>query len=75
MPYFPYARQERMAKGRESISARVVANMIEMAGARRVIYVDIHNRAIQGFFNIPVDPLSAVHLLADYFRAPEYANA
>ncbi|MBE2239153.1 MAG: ribose-phosphate diphosphokinase [Caldilineaceae bacterium] len=75
IPYFPYARQERMAKGREAISARVVANMIEMAGARRVVYVDIHNRAIQGFFNIPVDPLSAVHLLADYFRAPEYANA
>ncbi|MFO7632812.1 MAG: ribose-phosphate diphosphokinase [Caldilinea sp.] len=75
MPYFPYARQERMAKGREAISARVVANMIEMAGARRVIYVDIHNRAIQGFFNIPVDPLSAVNLLADYFRMPEYANA
>jgi ribose-phosphate pyrophosphokinase len=62
-------------KGREAISARVVANMIEMAGARRVIYVDIHNRAIQGFFNIPVDPLSAVDLLADYFRAPEYADA
>jgi ribose-phosphate pyrophosphokinase len=75
MPYFPYARQERMAKGREAISARVVANMIEAAGARRVVYVDIHNRAIQGFFNIPVDPLSAVHLLADYFRAPEYENA
>ncbi|HQY93697.1 MAG: ribose-phosphate diphosphokinase [Caldilinea sp.] len=75
IPYFPYARQERMAKGREAISARVVANMIEMGGARRVVYVDIHNRAIQGFFNIPVDPLSAVHLLADYFRAPEYANA
>lgn len=75
IPYFPYARQERMAKGREAISARVVANMIEMVGARRVIYVDIHNRAIQGFFNIPVDPLSAVHLLADYFRKPEFANA
>lgn len=75
IPYFPYARQERMAKGREAISARVVANMIEMAGARRVIYVDIHNRAIQGFFNIPVDPLSAVHLLADYFRKPEFTNA
>ncbi|MFZ4851274.1 MAG: ribose-phosphate diphosphokinase [Caldilinea sp.] len=75
IPYFPYARQERMAKGRESISARVVANMVEMGGARRVIYVDIHNRAIQGFFNVPVDPLSAVPLLADYFRTPEYADA
>jgi ribose-phosphate pyrophosphokinase len=75
IPYFPYARQERMAQGREAISARVVANMLEYAGARRVIFVDIHNRAIQGFFNIPVDPLSAVPLLADYFRKPEYENS
>jgi ribose-phosphate pyrophosphokinase len=75
MPYFPYARQERMAKGRESISARVVANMLETMGASRVIYVDIHSQAIQGFFNIPVDPLSALPLLADYFRKPEFENA
>ena len=74
IPYFPYARQERMAKGREAISARVVANMLEMQGARRVIYVDIHSSAIQGFFNIPVDPLSALPLLADYFRKPEFAD-
>jgi ribose-phosphate pyrophosphokinase len=64
-----------MAQGREAISARVVANMLESAGARRVIFVDIHNRAIQGFFNIPVDPLSAVPLLADYFRKPEFEDA
>lgn len=75
MPYFPYARQERMARGREAISARVVANLLENQGASRVIFVDIHNRAIQGFFNIPVDPLSAVNLLADYFRKPEFKNA
>ncbi len=75
IPYFPYARQERMARGREAISARVVANMLEESGADRVIFVDIHSRAIQGFFNIPVDPLSALPLLADYFRKPEYANA
>lgn len=75
IPYFPYARQERMARGREAISARVVANMLECQGARRVIFVDIHARAIQGFFNIPVDPLSALPLLADYFQKPEYANA
>jgi ribose-phosphate pyrophosphokinase len=75
IPYFPYARQERMAQGREAISARVVANMLESAGARRVIFVDIHNRAIQGFFNIPVDPLSALPLLADCFRKPEFENA
>lgn len=75
IPYFPYARQDRMARGREAISARVVANLIETMGAVRVIYVDIHNRATQGFFNIPVDPLTALPLLADYFRKPEFANA
>jgi ribose-phosphate pyrophosphokinase len=75
IPYFPYARQERMSKGREAISARVVANLLETMGASRVIYVDIHNRAIQGFFNIPVDPLSALPLLAKYFRKPEFENA
>jgi ribose-phosphate pyrophosphokinase len=75
IPYFPYARQDRMARGREAISARVVANLIESLGASRVIFVDIHNRAIQGFFNIPVDPLTALPLLAEYFRKPEYRNA
>lgn len=75
IPYFPYARQDRMAKGREAISARVVANLIETLGAARVIYVDIHNQATQGFFNIPVDPLSAIPLLAEYFRKPEFENA
>jgi len=75
IPYFPYARQERMARGREAISARVVANMLEMLGARRVLFVDIHSRAIQGFFNIPVDPISALPLLATYFRKPEFHNA
>jgi ribose-phosphate pyrophosphokinase len=75
MPYFPYARQDRMARGRESVSARVVAYMLERLATRRVIFLDIHNRAIQGFFNIPVDPLSAVPLLADRFRKPEFQNA
>ena len=75
IPIFPYARQDRMARGREAISARVVANLIECMGASRVKFVDIHNRAIQGFFNIPVDPLTALPLLADYFRKPEFANA
>jgi ribose-phosphate pyrophosphokinase len=75
IPYFPYARQDRMARGREAISARVVSNLLETMGADRVIFVDIHNRAIQGFFNIPVDPLSALPLLANYFRKPEFKNA
>jgi ribose-phosphate pyrophosphokinase len=75
VPYFPYARQDRMAHGREAISARVVANLLECEGASRVIFFDIHNPAIQGFFNIPVDPLSAIGLLANYFRKPEFKNA
>ena len=74
IPYFPYARQDRMAKGREAISARVVANLLESLGADRVIYVDIHNAAIQGFFNIPVDPLSAIPVLASYFKKEQFKN-
>jgi ribose-phosphate pyrophosphokinase len=75
VPYYPYARQERMARGREAISARVVANALEGGGADRVVFVDIHARAIQGFFNIPVDPLSAMPVLAEHFRAPRFDNA
>jgi ribose-phosphate pyrophosphokinase len=75
LPYFPYARQDRMVKGREAISARVVANLIENQGASRVIFMDIHNQAIQGFFNIPVDPLSAIPVLTEYFLKPEFENA
>jgi len=75
MPYYPYARQERMSRGRESISARVMADLLQSQGVDRVIYVDIHAPAIQGFFSVPVDPLSAVPILSAYFRKPEYANA
>ena len=75
IPYFPYARQERMAKGREAISARVVATMLETMGAKRVIYVDIHSEATQGFFTIPVDPLSAMTVFADYLRDLALDNA
>lgn len=69
VPYFPYARQERMARGREAISAKVVAKMMESLGAARIIYVDIHAPAIQGFFDIPVDPLSAVGVFGETLRA------
>ena len=74
-PYFPYARQERMSQGRESISARVMADLLQSQGVNRVIYVDIHAPAIQGFFHVPVDPLSAVPILSAYFRTPKFANA
>jgi ribose-phosphate pyrophosphokinase len=76
MSYFPYARQDRMARGREAISAKIVARTLEMVGASRVLYVDIHSLQIQGFFDIPVDPLSAVPVLAQYFQDDaRFANA
>jgi len=75
IPYFPYARQERMAHGRESISAKVVAQMLETLGATRVIFMDIHAPAIQGFFNIPVDPLTALPVLAEQFRDERFKEA
>lgn len=75
MPYYPYARQERMSRGRESISARVLADLLQSQGVNRVVFVDIHAAAIQGFFSVPVDPLSAVPILSAYFRKPEFANA
>jgi ribose-phosphate pyrophosphokinase len=75
MPYYPYARQERMSRGRESISARVMADLLQSQGVNRVIYFDIHAAAIQGFFSVPVDPLSAIPILSQYFQKPEFANA
>jgi ribose-phosphate pyrophosphokinase len=69
VPYFPYGRQERMAKGREAISAKVFASALEMLGTSRVMYFDVHAAAIQGFFNIPVDPLSAFPTFAEYFQS------
>lgn len=74
MPYFPYARQERMSQGREALSARVMADLLQSQGADRIIYVDIHAAATQGFFTVPVDSLSAIPLLSAYFRKPEFAN-
>jgi len=67
IPYYPYARQERMAHGREALSARMVATMLEASGVARVIYVDIHAEAIQGFFTVPVDWLQAYPIFARYF--------
>ena len=66
VPYFGYSRQDRKTIPREPISARVVANMIEKAGAHRVITFDLHADQIQGFFDIPVDNLETTLLFADY---------
>jgi ribose-phosphate pyrophosphokinase len=68
MPLFPYARQDRKAKPREPISARLVADMIQLAGADRVLTMDLHAGQIQGFFTIPVDHMTAQPLFARHFK-------
>lgn len=67
IPYYGYARQDRKTRGREPITAKLVANLITTAGADRVLSMDLHAGQIQGFFDIPVDHLTAVPLLAGYF--------
>ena len=67
MPYFAYGRSDKKDQPRVPITARLIANLIETAGADRVITVDLHAGQIQGFFNIPVDELTAVSMLARHF--------
>ena len=67
MPYFGYARQDRKAKARDPISAKLVADLLTTAGADRVLTMDLHAAQIQGFFNIPVDHLLGVPVLANYY--------
>ncbi|PLT30854.1 ribose-phosphate diphosphokinase [Peribacillus deserti] len=68
MPYYGYARQDRKARAREPITAKLVANLLETAGADRVITLDLHAPQIQGFFDILIDHLMGVPILAEYFR-------
>src|SRR5205085_11491724 len=68
MPLFPYARQDRKAKPREPISARFVADALQLAGADRVLTMDLHAGQIQGFFSIPVDHMTALPLFSRHFR-------
>jgi len=67
-PFYGYARQDRKAEGREPITARLVADMLTAAGADRVVTVDLHTGQIQGFFDFPVDHLTAVPVIAEYLR-------
>ena len=67
MPYFGYARQDRKAKSRDPISAKLVANMLVAAGVDRVLTMDLHANQIQGFFDIPVDNMRGAPLFADYY--------
>ncbi len=71
IPYYGYARQDRKSRSREPITAKLVANLLETAGANRVISLDLHAPQIQGFFDIPIDHLMGVPLLSDYFSEKE----
>ena len=68
IPYYSYGRSDKKDQPRVPITARLVADMISVAGADRLLTMDLHQGQIQGFFNIPVDELTAVHLLSNYFR-------
>ncbi|WP_123042813.1 ribose-phosphate diphosphokinase [Cohnella candidum] len=74
LPYYGYARQERKAAPREPISAKMVADVLTTVGATRVITIDLHAPAIQGFFNIPVDHLTALDLISDHLKSLNLPN-
>src|SRR5262245_45831095 len=73
-PYFGYARQDRKDEGRTPITAKLVANLLERAGADRVVAVDLHAAQVQGFFDIPVDHLSAGPVLMKWFKSLKLSN-
>jgi len=74
IPYFGYARQDRKARARDPITAKLVANMLEAAGADRVLTMDLHSTQIQGFFDMPVDNLLGMPVLAKYFLRNGFKN-
>ena len=74
VPYYAYARQDRKTRGREPISAKLVANLMVAAGMTRVITVDLHAGQIQGFFDIPVDHLLGAPVFADYFNGHDFGG-
>ncbi|MFD1021144.1 ribose-phosphate diphosphokinase [Thalassobacillus hwangdonensis] len=74
MPYYGYARQDRKARAREPITAKLLANLLQTAGASRVLMLDLHAPQIQGFFDIPIDHLVGVPLLSDYFEEKQFED-
>jgi ribose-phosphate pyrophosphokinase len=74
MPYYGYSRQDRKAKARQPISAKLVADLLQVAGATRVICLDLHAAQIQGFFDIPIDNFRALPIIAEYFQKKNLKN-
>ncbi len=75
MPYYGYARQDKKSAPREPISARLVADLLQTCGIDRIITVDLHADQIQGYFNVPVDHMTALPLFVEYFKAKNLENA
>jgi ribose-phosphate pyrophosphokinase len=75
IPWYAYSRQDRKSKPREPLTARLVANMIQVAGADRVMAMDLHVGQIEGFFSFPVDHLTAMHTFVDYFTSQGFREA
>ena len=69
LPYFPYARSDKKDRPRISITARLMADLLQTAGADRVVTMDLHSPQVQGFFRIPADQLQAAPILCDYLRS------
>ncbi len=74
IPYYGYSKQDKKKTGREPISAKMVADMLETLGVRRIVTLDLHAAQIEGFFNIPVDNLTAINMMAEYFRRKKLRN-
>lgn len=74
MPYYGYARQDRKAQPRQPITSKLVADLLQTAGANRLITIDLHATQIQGFFNVPIDDLTAGPLIGQYFKAKNLAD-
>lgn len=75
MPYYPYSRQDKIHEAREGISAKLFANLLERAGANRVITMHLHSDQIQGFFDCPVDNINPRRLFVDYFKQKNLQDA
>ncbi len=72
MPYYGYARQDRKAKPRQPITSKLVANLLQVAGASRILTFDLHAAQIQGYFDIPIDDLTAVPMIGQYFKSKNF---
>lgn len=72
MPYYGYARQDRKASAHQPITSKLVADLLQTAGADRIVTVDLHATQIQGFFDIPIDDLTAVPMLSRYFKDKQF---